>query len=1023
MKHLYIFLIFITVIVGAQAQTSRVFLNGNSISAFIRDEGAFFQDEHNSRAGYGIKGDNTTIYHPQLIYNASLWFGGIDESDSLRFAGTLFNTRGRDFFSGPFSSNDSYGTLEYISNYIHAIWTVSREEIVYHIDNHTQANYVAPSGIANWPGNGITELGVTQNLAPFIDVDGDNIYNPSAGDYPCIRGDMASYVIMNDMADEHTESGGLKMGLEIHVMFYQFAADNYIDSTTFFNVRVINRGNHTYNNFKTALYMDADIGCSENDYTGCDSTRNMMYAYNGTPTDASCAGSFGFGDNPPAVGVVSLKYNMEVAASYSRQGYGCAVESITTDPYHHEQYWGYMNGYWLNGAPFTYGGCGYEDPDVPTGSPTNFMYSGNPYTGEGWTEENAGHPAGDRRGFMALESVTLNPGEEVSFDYAVIMNQQGNYLENVQGLLYYADSVKIYFDNYLASYSCIQQGTGILDNIVGTEPFPYDRTFEITRIDGRGNMGLAVDLTDESVEIILDSNFIEKPIYKRGRGPIDVKVVDPENHALGYFQLKFNNYGQNTSAIDTASWTIYRYENYGGDFIDSVVSESTINIGEEQFISQWGITVVIEQNNYFWGYGALQVSQNQLTTPIEATLEFENPNGMWLTGVKDMDWIIPQNWILSGHESFLSDTMGCYIDNTHRDSEELYENLLDGMITHFSLLRRCGEVAPITGNSSLNVGTAQNQARMASANGVDLVFTSDKTKWTRSAVIELCQDPSLAEGSGVVSKPRIHPSVDKNGYSAGHPNYNASEGNLISSQGMGWFPGYAIDVETGRRLNIVFGENSAMPEENGADMIWNPTTTLYDNDGNPKFGGQHVIYVIGENINGSSMPIYDSCQTFFNWTSGSNTTDNRNAWKSTMWVMYPLLEEGRELLETDVKIRMRVVKAYENYEMTGENEGRPMFEWNLPILLSEMYAEDDDGFNGIDEFLNVFPNPTNSSVIVHWEHISAPTLRILSSQGYVVYETVVAEGETFKQLNIEHLTSGLYFVEFGGKSRKLILQK
>ena len=61
---------------------------------------------------------------------------------------------------------------------------------------------------------------------------------------------------------------------------------------------------------------------------------------------------------------------------------------------------------------------------------------------------------------------------------------------------------------------------------------------------------------------------------------------------------------------------------------------------------------------------------------------------------------------------------------------------------------------------------------------------------------------------------------------------------------MGWFPGYAIDVETGERLNIIFGEasmyrcdetlisNILYPDcENffadmpltGADMMWNPT--------------------------------------------------------------------------------------------------------------------------------------------------------------------------------------------------------
>ena len=34
-------------------------------------------------------------------------------------------------------------------------------------------------------------------------------------------------------------------------------------------------------------------------------------------------------------------------------------------------------------------------------------------------------------------------------------------------------------------------------------------------------------------------------------------------------------------------------------------------------------------------------------------------------------------------------------------------------------------------------------------------------------------------------------------------------------RGTGWFPGYAINVETGERLNIVYGENSWLVGERG----------------------------------------------------------------------------------------------------------------------------------------------------------------------------------------------------------------
>ena len=33
-----------------------------------------------------------------------------------------------------------------------------------------------------------------------------------------------------------------------------------------------------------------------------------------------------------------------------------------------------------------------------------------------------------------------------------------------------------------------------------------------------------------------------------------------------------------------------------------------------------------------------------------------------------------------------------------------------------------------------------------------------------------------------------------------------------------WFPGYAIDLEKGIRLNMMFGESSDHPEHNGDDM-------------------------------------------------------------------------------------------------------------------------------------------------------------------------------------------------------------
>jgi len=80
---------------------------------------------------------------------------------------------------------------------------------------------------------------------------------------------------------------------------------------------------------------------------------------------------------------------------------------------------------------------------------------------------------------------------------------------------------------------------------------------------------------------------------------------------------------------------------------------------------------------------------------------------------------------------------------------------------------------------------------------------------------------TLSEGHALRFNLRESESVDKNGNFAtpgsGDDTTNINNPNFIGETGMGWFPGYAIDVETGERLNIMFGEDSWLVGENGRD--------------------------------------------------------------------------------------------------------------------------------------------------------------------------------------------------------------
>ena len=58
------------------------------------------------------------------------------------------------------------------------------------------------------------------------------------------------------------------------------------------------------------------------------------------------------------------------------------------------------------------------------------------------------------------------------------------------------------------------------------------------------------------------------------------------------------------------------------------------------------------------------------------------------------------------------------------------------------------------------------------------------SKWSRVCVVEAQDDPALAIGNQLKMGLRQSPSVDQQGNNDGS-----------GTMGMGWFPGYAIDLE------------------------------------------------------------------------------------------------------------------------------------------------------------------------------------------------------------------------------------
>lgn len=412
-------------------------LDFNNVDAMLSDGGIFFNEEILGLPHYNIpKGSNLNA-----ICAMSFWYAGEDVNGQLKLSAQLYDSFS-DQFEGPLTI-DGNATADVSGAWNISIFDVNRFEIEDHIANYSNVGYVPSTNIASWPGNGDVANGFDNYLAPFIDVDNDGIYDPLAGDYPCIRGDQAVYIIMNDKADAHA-SGGDPIGIEMHYMFYEYLGIPEIENTTFVHGKIINRGTQTLQNFKTSTFMDGDVGNYADDYFGSDSSRNMMFFYNGDNMDETGPGAqYAYMDNPPAIGIMSLTHDFE-SIGFTDGGTSTAAD-----------FWNAMNAKDLSGALWT---------NPATTSPTNFQYASDPEsTVELDSEVALGNPPGDRRGVATINLGTLTPNDVHRFDYAVIYNRQsGNNIENASGLKDVADIVQEFFDTSFVD-DCVQDELSLED--------------------------------------------------------------------------------------------------------------------------------------------------------------------------------------------------------------------------------------------------------------------------------------------------------------------------------------------------------------------------------------------------------------------------------------------------------------------------------------------------------------------------------------------------------------------------------
>ncbi|MFM2226045.1 MAG: hypothetical protein RJA07_2247 [Bacteroidota bacterium] len=401
-------------------------LDINNVNATLMNGGDMWWDRGLMQARYEVpKGGGVSTE-----FAGAIWIGGIDQTGSLHVAAQTYRQSGNDFFAGPLDSTGQV-SANTCTDY-DKIWKINNVDIQTHINNTNRTLANTPASILEWPaignpyakGNGGVSLIIKREMAPYVDVDGISGYNPLGGDYPKICGDQALWWVFNDNGNIHTETNGAPMQIEIQTMAYAFTGSGQENNTTFYSYKITNKGNFVFDSTFFSIWNDADLGCANDDYIGCDTARNMMISYNADANDQPCP--TGYGTNIPMMGIGLIQ------APLNQKGLPTKMSSCTyfnnsnpialSGPTNASQYYGYMTGTWRDGTHFTQGGnahggttnTNYVYTDAPNLNGTNSI-TGQPY----WSMCNPTPiTPGDLRTVMSFGPLKFVPGQSQTITIA-----------------------------------------------------------------------------------------------------------------------------------------------------------------------------------------------------------------------------------------------------------------------------------------------------------------------------------------------------------------------------------------------------------------------------------------------------------------------------------------------------------------------------------------------------------------------------------------------------------------------------
>ena len=295
---------------------------------------------------------------------------------------------------------------------------------------------------------------------------------------------------------------------------------------------------------------------------------------------------------------------------------------------------------------------------------------------------------------------------------------------------------------------------------------------------------------------------------------------------------------------------------------------------------------------------------------------------------------------------------------------------------------------------------------------VDVVITSDKSKWTRCVVLQ-CDSFG---GSSTSTRQRFtmaksrRPSVNKE---------FAPDGSVsgfdpaVPSKGMSWFPGYAIDLDRGVRLNMMFTESSIIDQEKGNDLQWEPRVG--------QSGSRNFVLVMNTPYD-EAKACEKSIDSIYTSITGLNPTLEAYRKWSVQNIMYAgLLGRGIDFLNskehtmllTDVRCKLRVDKGFAAYgSAASEFEANPFYRFVIDNV--NIRNNNEVGKSALD-LIRVVPNPYFSQSLYENSQIDN-RVKIVNLPTQCVVSIFNLSGTLVRQYNFDQSSTPAYSANAKGEN-------